>query len=637
MELIERLARVLYAKATFKNEKWVLAPDDVAARERQKTALKIRTDNIKHAQAAVLALVESEDAFDANKLVKRLSDFTKQYEQPNQQNNGKEYVAFEEIRRDGPGSRAVRRLVSQLPAELLAQMPGGDVLVFSDQPRRYQLRLGDEARDCIAEAAAEQNAWAAAYQSDGVFESRGWWFGSDPRASIDRIDPTRVRLFLKATMNADSNLPHFEADFATADGVVLLNTIADLQADAKPAPPAPPAPSDTETAISLTPSSTAQVVAYRKGPHTLVEGARGEPRNWILNPEKYEPLGGAVSEALISSARAKHKNLIACIPDEAFNLMYTFGGDNGAMWPFKPSGVLSTIAKMSAQVVEGANCIEIRGNGIDPRTDRVALGRLIRKEDEDGCLRLLPLVQFAGLLRGNEWNSVAWQAVDPIAPNSLEMAQIPEWLPLRLLGHLNRDQINSLVAGQTLRIDSLPEYVQEGIHHAVFYRSGEHLNIPYFPRPNVGRHGMLDREPTEMLPDGFSRDATVSMTATTSLTIAPVTAEHWTTPMSLSDFAYHSLAQQSAQFQDRDPLRGAITPSVFLGRKTQYVLTWHLAPRISMSHVLTDNEFKLTSSPVAAGALPDDYQKQLATELASIQKQGDAFVPRRDTNVPPPR
>ena len=269
-------------------------------------------------------------------------------------------MAFEQIRRDGPGCRAVRRLVSQLPAEVLAQMPGGDVLVFSDQPRRYQLRLGDEARECIVEAAAEQNAWASTYQSDGTIESRGWWYEGDPRFATDRIDASKVRLFLRATMSADSNLPQFEADFATADGIVLLNTQADLQADAKPTPPPPAAPPDHETALSLSPLAKEQVVAYRKGPHTFVQGAEGEARNWILNPEKYEPLGGAVSEALIASARARQKNLVACIPDEAFNLMYTFGGDHGEMWPYKPSGVLTTIAKMSAQVEEDATCVEIR-------------------------------------------------------------------------------------------------------------------------------------------------------------------------------------------------------------------------------------------------------------------------------------
>jgi len=636
-ELIDRLAHVLYAKATFKNDQWQFVEDSAAATERQRTALKIRTENIKRAQAAVLAQVESEGAFDANKLSKRLSVFSKVYEQPNHDNDGKAYMAFEQIRRDGPGCRAVRRLISQLPADVLAEMPGGDVLVFSDQPRRYQVRLGDEARECIAEAAAEQNAWVSAYQSDGTIETRGWSYSGDPRFSTEHIDPSQIRLFLKATMNADSNLPQFEAEFATEDGIVLLSTLCDMQADAKPAKPDPASPPDNEAALSLSPLSKAQVVAYRKGPHTFVDGARGESRNWILNPEKFEPLGGAVSEALFEAARAKHKNLVACIPDEAFNLMYTFGGDNGEMWPYKPSGVLATIAKMSAQLEEDASCLEIRGNGTDPRTDRAALGRLIRQEDEDGCLRLLPLVQFAGLLKSNEWNSVAWQAVDPIVPGSLESAEIPEWLPLRLLGHLSIEQRAALVAGQTLRVDSLPEYVQNGIHHAVFYRSGQNLSFPYATRRNVGRHLTLDREPTEILPDGFSRDATVSLTSTTSLALAAISVENWVTPMSLSDFAIHSLAQQFSQFQNRDRLRGELTPTVHVGRQTHYQLQWHLAPGISLTHRLTDNDFKLSSPPTPAGALPDDYQKQLATEMAIVQKQGGTSIPKTVVTTPPPR
>jgi len=636
-QLIDRLAHVLYAKATFKDEKWVMKVDDVAAAERQRTALKIRTDNIKRAQAAVLAQVETEDAFDANKLVNRLSAYHKQYEQSNDGRNGKAFEAFNLVRRDGPGSRAIRRLISQLPADVLAQMRGDEVLVFSDQPRRYQVRLGDEARECIAQAAAEQNAWAAAYQSDGTFESRGWWISGDPRSSLDRIDPSTVRLFLKATMDTDSNLPKFEAHLATAEGIVLLSTQSDMESDAKPVPPAPPAPPDGETAISLSPPGTAQVLAYRKGPYTYVEGAAGEPRNWILNPEKYEPLGGAVSESLIASAEAKHKNLIACIPDEAFNLMYTYGGNKGDMWPFKPSGVLATIAKMSAQVEEGSDCILIRGNGIDSRTDRAALGRLIRKEDEDGCLRLLPLVQFAGLLKSDSWNSVAWQAVDPIVPNSLETAEIPEWLPLRLLGHMTDAQINALVAGQTLRVDSLPDYVQEGIHHAVFYGSRENISFPYIPHPNVGRHTTLDREPTEILPNGFSPDATVTLRSTTSLAVATVNADNWVTPMSMNDFAVHTLAQQNIQYKDRDPLRGEATPTVHLGHRTNYFLEWHLAPHISLTHTLTDNDIKLSSKPTPAGALADDYQKQLVAEMAAIEKQGPLNYSRPRVTPPPPQ
>ncbi len=636
-EVIDRLAHVLYAKAALKNGEWVFKGDGYAATERQRNALKIRTENIKRAQAAVLALVESDGKFDPNELQKRLGEFHKQFEQPNSENNYKGYLAFDQIRRDGPGSRAIRRLISQLPADVLAQMPAGDVLVFSDQPRRYQVRLGDEARECIAEAAAEQNTWASTYQNDGSLQGRGWWYTGDPRHSLDHFDPSKVRLFLKATMNADSNLPQFEVDFASADGVVYLNTTANMEGDAKPAPATPPAPPDTETAISLSPLATAQVVAYRKGPHTYVQGAEGEPRNWILNPEKVEPLGGAVSEAIMASARAKHKNLIACIPDEAFNLMYTFGGDHGEMWPFKPSGVLGTIAKMSAQVEEDATCIEIRGSGTDPRTDRAALGRLIRQEESDGCLRLLPLVQFAGLLRANEWNSVAWQAVDPIVPSSLETAQIPEWLPLRLLGHLTREQINALVNGQSLRVDSLPEYVQEGIHHAVFYRPSRNLSFPYIPHPNSNGHMTLDREATEVLPDGFSRDATVSLKSTTSLALATVSTENWVTPVSLNEFAVHNLAQQNTQYEDRDRLRGQSTPTVHLGHRIQYTLEWHLASGITMSHELTDNDFKLRSTPTSAGTLPDDYQKQLVAEMAAIQKQGAGYNSRRTVSTPPPR
>ena len=390
----------------------------------------------------------------------------------------------------------------------------------------------------------------------------------------------------------------------------------------------------TGTISFSTPGARLDDVCIR---HTPVEGANGEQRRTILNPEKVEPLGGAVSEAIISSARAKHKSLIACIPDEAFNLMYTFGGDHGEMWPFKPSGVLGTIAKMSAQVEEDRECIEIRGNGTDPRQDRATLGRLVRQEEEDQCLRLLPLVQFAGMLKSNEWNSVAWQAVDPIVPSALECAEIPEWLPLRLLGHLSNEQIDALVAGKTLRVDSLPDYVQEGIHHAVFYRDARNISFPFIPRANRGRHMTLDREPTEILPDGFSPDATVTMSSTTSLSLAAVNTDNWLTPLSLTDFAVHSLALKNDQYKGRDRLNGESTPTVHPGRKTQYILKWHIAPGITMTHTLADSEFKLRTAPKLASALPDDYQKQIVAAIAEVEKQGAAYGRTPVVTPPPPR
>ena len=240
------------------------------------------------------------------------------------------------------------------------------------------------------------------------------------------------------------------------------------------------------------------------------------------------------------------------------------------------------------------------------------------------------------MLRSNEWNSVAWQAVDPIVPNSLETSEIPEWLPLRLIGHLLPEQLSALVAGQSLRIDSLPEYVQEGILHAVFCRPAQYLDFPYRMHPHAGRHGTLDREPTEMLPNGFSPNATVSLKSTTSPAIGAITAENWVRPMSLSDFAFHNLALQNDQYKDRDRLRGEPTPTVHLGRQTHYVLEWHLAPEITMSHSLTDNDFKLRSAPTPAGSLPDDYQKLLAAEMAAIQKQGASYPSRRIVTAPPP-
>lgn len=637
-ELVSRLAHVLYAKATLKDDKWVFVGDSVAARARQKKALEDRIKNIKHAQAAVLAEVDSEGAFDPQELAKRLGSFSKRFEAPNSVDRGDEYKAFEEIRRDGPGSRAVRRLVSQLPADILAEMAGGDVLIFSDRPRRYQLPLGPEASQCIAEASTDQNAWAASYQSDGTFGSRGWWRSGDPRVSTDPIDPSKVRLFLKATMQADSNLPSFEAELANADGVVLLNTTCNMQSDAKPEPVVLPVALEGEKALSLGPLGKAQVIAYRKGPYNYVQGAEGEARNWILNPEEFEPLGGAVSEAIIGSAEARHKSLVACVPDEAFNLMYTFGSNAGEMWPYKPSGVLSTIAKMSAQVEEDDTCIEIRGSGTDPRTDRAALGRFTRQEDGDGCMRLLPLIQFAGMLRANEWNSVAWQAVDPIAPSALEMAEIPEWLPLRLLGHLPPEQLATLAGGQPVRIDSLPEYVQDGIRHAVFYRNTPNLVHHFSQRGNPRGHLTLENEATEILPDGIWRDAFVSLTSTTTLAVAVVQADRSSTPMSMNEFAIHNLAVQNNQYQFLDRLQGQSTPGVHLNHRTRYILHWQLSPQISIDHILTDNDCNLRNKPTLVSALPDEYRKQLAAETAQVQKQypvANLSLTRVFTSPPP--
>jgi hypothetical protein len=107
--------------------------------------------------------------------------------------------------------------------------------------------------------------------------------------------------------------------------------------------------------------------------------------------------------------------------------------------------------------------------------------------------------------------------------------------------------------------------------------------------------------------------------------------------MSLNEFAIRNLAQQYGQYQDRDRLRGEPTPTVHLGHKTEYILQWHIGSGITMSHVLTDNDFKLRSTPTPAGKLPDEYQKLLASEIAALQKQGGAFRGQTTVSPPPPR
>jgi len=103
------------------------------------------------------------------------------------------------------------------------------------------------------------------------------------------------------------------------------------------------------------------------------------------------------------------------------------------------------------------------------------------------------------------------------------------------------------------------------------------------------------------------------------------------------DGTLHALAQQNVQYKNYDRLRDEVTPTIHLGRQTQYILEWHPAPHSSLPHTLTDNDIKLSSKPTSATTLPDDYQKQLLAEMTAIQKQRNAYNPRRTLVSPPPQ
>jgi hypothetical protein len=640
-EVMERLAAVTGSTVETTPKGWKLIVDPRARDAATKRAFDARVDLIAKAQRSLLDRLEKTAPFNAQALTQQTRDYESRYGA--NMFEAKAIDAATRLRYASPGHRPLSRLVAGLDPIQLAKIPDEGVLVFSDQPRKMQFPLGQAARETIRETAREQAGWVDAYRSDGTFEKKRSWISGDPRASTEPLDPAKTRLVLRVDGGSYGRLPTFTGYFAEPDGASLVTMNVSLEADVLPPPSRPrtePPSFEDEPDIKLSDEAVAHLRSFSTLTWKLKAGpANGQARQMLLDPVRYEPLGFAVSEALLQTARMKRLDLVACLPDDAINVLWQFMSPEGTLKRAKPSRLLSVLPATATEKDQG--WLTIHPRAVSPRCDREQLAKFLVDVDRDGCVRLDPYADFALAVGEPAQGHLVRNLLDSLLPGATSTIGNPLVSSVRLYGMLPASLRQRARNGDSLRIGDLPKEVLAELQTQVFYRSGQGLTVAARPaKRGESRFHNVFREPTEALPNGISPDGTFQFEVLRNPAFFIDTSfNNQGQPMPLTTVAAHLLIPEIPRLNSHNQMGTDKIGTLRTGRQEMLHGTWQLAPGAVWNDHYIDNVFNLRSPRVTLETLPEAWKKDLDEAVATRRKrelEADKRLGRTPSTATPP-
>lgn len=338
--------------------------------------------------------------------------------------------------------------------------------------------------------------------------------------------------------------------------------------------------------------------------------------------DAYEPLGYGYGEALLATAKAQGKSLVACLPDDSFD-----------------TAELPETVELFLDIVDAApGIVSVDGGGwrlIRPkhpeltrrnRVDRVALAAAFAAT---GGRDVLTLDMRAGLAAalGNEpsWTWSHW--VSAICPNFLAQGVFDstDWTALRLWGVLTKGQRESVRKGLAVPVQTLSGDARELARQMVFgtearlvvernerWPNIDPLLLEFATKTRVPAPIDVQTEPTEVFPAGLPAMASVAASVTREPVFAVGSNEAARQLGIVAAGLFEVAAIRALLSADVDDASDA--PSLERARqgmRTEIVLKLALTPAIHVRHVLIDDDVAQDAPEADMSKLPADVEQRL--------------------------
>ncbi|MBN9502464.1 MAG: hypothetical protein J0H02_11875 [Armatimonadetes bacterium] len=366
-----------------------------------------------------------------------------------------------------------------------------------------------------------------------------------------------------------------------------------------------------------------------------------ELRERVLNPNKYDPLSFAPSEALLATSDQSSKNLVAYLSDDDFKTM-TAAVKGGKVVPSK---FIEALLRADSSVVS----IKDDWIQISPRepaaarrerTNREALGTALRLLDKDQYLSLEQLSKYAIAQKSqpqmDDLGVKYFHLIDtPFAESFLDDLSFGSgWQMLQLYATFSRTQRDEIAQSGRLPFAKF-DARQMAVLNDIVYNSPDGPQRDSQARDVVFRFGGGDSpldERTIMLPYGVPRDGYLE---STNKVADGVQAKHSDSAgskfMTADSLAFIRISREDANLAGLG-LAGESQPDQFrIAKEHRLSFKFMFAPQIAMNRQLTD--------PIPSNApfanydkLPYDFRKQVDEKLEAMRK---GFAPGNGGAVPP--
>jgi hypothetical protein len=353
---------------------------------------------------------------------------------------------------------------------------------------------------------------------------------------------------------------------------------------------------------------------------------------YVIDPEHHDPLALLPSDKLIALALAEKKPLVAVVPDDAMSLVGSMTTNNLTVESFEKE-----LAEGKSMVMSEQNgWIEIKPVAPDKarsnRTDRSALGKLLRATKASGIPALDDIAEFAQDAPPPLNGGVCQLYLSLFVPggSGQGMDGFTNWNMYRIYGQIAQDRRLALLSGSTVPINNLTLTQQNYLVQMVFgslgqlqvgNEQGDTGIISQMMSLSMGGNDYKN-EPTELLPSGIPGGGYFEMKADHEQFVSPVSAtpDDSAIPQimgadELAALKYFSQQPAFAKFAGMMPKYDKMK----LGDRTVYHLTFHLTDNIKLTGTLKDSHMGSDAQIVSADNLPSDLQAQIAKKMEALK------------------
>jgi len=626
-------------------------------REDEKITAQIIEKELKKKRAEVAKMVPFTDE-EATKLVKQLAALNKECD-PSRFDNSF-YARVQAVQKQGPVNRALTRVIANMDPAILASLPDGIKVVFSDRPNPSQHALTDGSDQILARAIKDQNRFAAAATKYGLQppQINGGDYIYTPL--LQHIDPAEQidRVWL-SLFYSQGQMLQAELKLLNKKGVVLMqeldyvsmNGMEDLGSDFFTNKPK----TSSEKIVKYDPDRKRIIDAFAikvepgQGPPSSMTPLPPFARELALQVDVSEPTKYFVTDLL---DQATPPGPVAAIVDDQM-IFFSFV-QRKEFTLDAATKALSTFNQVTTD--QGWTHLRPRmmGKFMKQRLSRKFQAQIIRTAAEKDTFSIEDQAKVAYLTGDKEFDILTLFFAQRIR-NEMNYNTGNGGNYARLYGSLTDSQRRQ-AAGAGLQISNLLKPQIEILNKIVY---GQYLNANYDVEEakaageNVSAESFdfqtfyngVGRDATELIPNGYPTTALIKTSESTDMVVIPERpsgSTEWFGEMRAEDFAsqqfYRSRPDIFTWISRTDP-----APTKFrYAKRRQLSVVLHLKPGIKVSQDLSEKKFVI-SSPVAYSGLPAEFRSKVEASMADLKEQykdakpGQYGAPTRSGSKIPPR
>jgi hypothetical protein len=353
----------------------------------------------------------------------------------------------------------------------------------------------------------------------------------------------------------------------------------------------------------------------------------------LLHPELYDPLSFAATDVYRSVAKARHRQLVADLPDKAFGQSALEGLET---FDTVDQAEAAIAAHKTVQAADDGQFLYVRpaapAEDRFHRVDRVALRALLQATETKLAPGLDAIADFSltsedpmrsGLLMAY-FSIFCTQTLSGMMMNGGETG----WPLYQIYGSLEPAERQLLRSGGSIPFSGMNS-VQQGYCAAYLYGSGSaieadgaaqsHDMISRLMSRMMGSTSDYRDEPTEVMPNGLPTGGSLACSASSEPIVFTGQSDGKMSNLLLGpeELAMFRMFAKMAKQTGQDM---GLPKQALIGSRIKLDLVFHVGPKLSASGELTDPYFDKNASLVSMEALPNDFEAQIQSEVNALQK-----------------